>query len=674
MKKKRRIPLAITILVPVLLGVAAVQGAAFGASVSLSRDADYNDAISVDKARLQQTTWKMPNNTMEVVDAIKEIYETVNPEKQPETEEEIRAYSMNFLPVVNSDLFGEFVGSFPAETLGDYADYATVGFFDEPRGRFVTVYCQASGSIYNPSFPGTFDDLVLPTSDTKGIFYGAVWHDDKRNEDYLISGRAGKLTQLDNTYWLIRHTSLRTVYSESDEFVSRFLWVGIASIAAMAVLSFLAIELLLIHPVRKLSKTSDRYVKAMNEGELLDQAFQLDKKHFGNEITTLNDSLYVMQGAMLSYSNTIREGAIREQKAKADLALAEKIQASMVPGAPLIAEKLSFYGKMHPAKEVGGDFFSYFQIDEARYGFYIADVSGKGVPAALFMAKAATVSRLLIGDLDIEKIGEVLAKDNTEDLFVTGFFAVVDTKKNELHYVNCGHEPVYFRHKGEYAALDEAPNLPLGCLEDYPYVKQKIKLEAGDALFLYTDGLSEAMNPKGDIYGKEAILRVLNENKAFSGNALFSLIDQDVASFVSGAEQSDDTCFLFFEYSKEASTPFSMDIEGMGHVSSFVDDALSPLFAPDFIAPLQVVLDEMVSNIVHYSNAKTASISLSYNEKEVNVTLCDDGTPFDPTAVKVEKDEDEPGGFGILLTETFASSLTYRHAKDNNLLSITMKK
>ena len=160
------------------------------------------------------------------------------------------------------------------------------------------------------------------------------------------------------------------------EFVSRFLWVGIASIAAMAVLSFLAIELLLIHPVRKLSKTSDRYVKAMNEGELLDQAFQLDKKHFGNEITTLNDSLYVMQGAMLSYSNTIREGAIREQKAKADLALAEKIQASMVPGAPLIAEKLSFYGKMHPAKEVGGDFFSYFQIDETRYGFYIADVSG----------------------------------------------------------------------------------------------------------------------------------------------------------------------------------------------------------------------------------------------------------------------------------------------------------
>ena len=674
MKKKRRIPLAITILVPVLLGVSAVQGGAFGASVAFSREADYNDAIGVDKANLQQATWKMPNNTMEVVNAIKEKYLEVNPEKQPETEEEIRAYQTNFLPVVNSDLFGEFVRAFPTETLGDYADYATVGFFDEPRGRFVTVYCQASGSIYNPSFPGTFDDLVLPKSDTKGIFYGTVWHDCKRNEDYLISGRAGKLTQLDNTYWLIRHTSLRTVYSQSDEFVSRFLWVGIASIVAMAVLSFLAIELLLIHPVRKLSKTSDRYVKAMNEGELLDQAFQLDKKHFGNEITTLNDSLYVMQGAMLSYSNTIREGAIREQKAKADLALAEKIQASMVPGAPLIAEKLSFYGKMHPAKEVGGDFFSYFQIDETRYGFYIADVSGKGVPAALFMAKAATVSRLLIGDLDIEKIGEVLAKDNTEDLFVTGFFAVVDTKKNELHYVNCGHEPVYFRHKGEYAPLEEAPNLPLGCLEDYPYVKQKIQLEAGDALFLYTDGLSEAMNPKGDIYGKEAILRALNENKAFSGNALFSLIDQDVASFVSGAEQSDDTCLLFFQYSQEASTPFSVDNEGLGHVASFVDDVLSPLFTPDFIAPLQVVLDEMVSNIVHYSNAKNASISLSYNEKEVNVTLCDDGTPFDPTTAKVEKEDDEPGGFGILLTETFASSLTYRHAKDNNLLSITMKK
>ena len=671
--KKHRIPLAVTILVPVLLGVILVQGAAFGASYYFSREADFNDTVEVDRVRLMNAMWTIPSTTQDAVAEIKSVYDTEAPAAQPATEEEITAYRKKYLAAIASDAYSTFYSNFPGEQLGDYADYITVGFFDIPRGRFVTVLCYASGSTYNVSYPGSFDTLSFEGDATKGLFTGWTWRDEKRNLDYLISGRANRITDPENSYWIIRHTALRTVYSESDEFLSRFVWVGVTSIGAMAVLSFLAIQLLLLNPVRRLSKRSDGYVKAMHEGTLEDK-FELDKRYFGNEITTLNDSLFYMQDAMKDYAQQVRLAAAREQKTAADMALAERIQASMVPNAPLLADKLAFYGKMHPAKEVGGDFFSYFKIDENRYGFYVADVSGKGVPAALFMARAATVSRLLIGDLDIEKIGYVLAKDNGEDLFVTGFFGVIDTRTNELHYVNCGHEPVFLRHEGKYVALDEAPNLPLGCLEDFTYTKQKWSLSQGDALFLYTDGLSEAMNSNGDLYGKEAILSLLNRGALLSGQELFALVDEDVEGFVAGAPQSDDMCFLFFEYGRHARMAFKPTLEDLEKVIDFVEATLSPSFGPETIAPLGMVLDEILANIVMYSKATEAAVQISYSDEEIRVTLSDDGIAFDPTKAEVRKAEGEPGGFGIKLVSAFSSDLAYFRASGKNLLSLSMKR
>ena len=675
MKKKRRVPLAITILVPVLLGVALVQGGALGATYFYSRESNYNDTVATDRIYLLNTMWVVRSTAATAaVEEIKKVYDANAPEKDLTDPTEIEAYRKLFFPAVRSEAYVEFSNNFPPTALGDYADYVSVGFFDQVRSRFITVYFQGSGSMYNPSFPGSFDPMSIDEGSWhNGTFYGLNWWDPKRSDTYLISGSSSNTKNPLEGFWIIRHTALRTVYSESNEFMSRFWWVAAASMAAMAVLSFLAIQFLLLNPIRRLSKTSDAYVEEMEKGHLLDDRFHLDKKRYKNELTTLNDSLFYMQGAMLDYSDQLREGTIREQKTAADLALAERIQASMVPNEPLLGDGFSVFGKMHPAKEVGGDFFSYFKIDENRIGFYIADVSGKGVPAALFMARAATVSRLLIGDLDIERIGEVLAKDNGEDLFVTGFFAVVDKKKNELHYVNCGHEPVFLRHNGVYAPLDEAPNLPLGCLEDFPYVKQKIALADGDALFLYTDGLSEAMNKEGDLFGKEAILNTLNDNAIFAGEELFSIMDEEVAKFVNGAEQSDDTCFLYFEYSYQKSFPFKPDIEGLASASAFVEETLVPVFGPAHFARLAVVLDETVSNVVRYSGAKEACITLTYNKESVRVTISDDGVPFDPTTAKVHKEEWEPGGFGILLAGALTSALRYRYASGHNILTFEMK-
>ncbi|MBQ9456935.1 MAG: SpoIIE family protein phosphatase [Bacilli bacterium] len=670
--KKRKISLSITILLPVLLGVLATQTAALLASYYSIRKADFDDAVAVDQTQLVATLWSMPSTTAAACNDIKAVYEAHPIDAMPTDREGLNAYRSLYNDAINGANYQDFSTNFPSGLLGDYADYLSVGFFDAARNRFVTVLNHASGSIYNPSFPGSFDTLVI--ENMKGAsFYGQTWHDEVRNTDYMISGTAKSIQDPMGSWWIIRHTSLATVYNESQDFMSSFIWVTVATFSAMVVFSFLGIHFGLLRPIRRLSKTSDAYVQAMEGGHLTD-SFKLDPKRHTNELTTLNDSLYYMQGAMKEYASEVAGAAAREQKRAADMALAEKIQGSMVPQSSLIDQGVSFFGKMHPAREVGGDFFSYFRIDGHHMGFYIADVSGKGIPAALFMARAASVARLLLGGLDIEAINNTLAQENTEDLFVTGFFGLVDTEKKELHYVNCGHEPVYLRHQGVYTELEEAPNLPLGCLEDFAFKKQSIALEEGDALFLYTDGLSEAMNPQGELFGKEAILSTLNENPLLSGEDLFAAMDEKVAAFVNGAEQSDDTCLLHFEMASQAVCPFEPTMEGLAKMTDFVEETLSPHFDLSVIAPLNVVLDEFASNVVKFSGATKACLHLSYGKKEVRVILSDDGVPFDPVTAKIEKQEDQPGGLGILLATHMSSALRYTRAEGKNFLSFSISK
>ena len=671
--KKRFFPLSLTILVPVLFGVLLVQTGAFALAYFSVKQADFNDTAAVDQTQLMASKWMVPKSANELCAKIKEVYEANPRESWPATPEEVKEYQTLYQPVIKSEVFDSFVHSFPTSLLGSYTEYISIGFFDVPKNRFVTAYSYNGGSILNVSFPGSFDTFDPGPIRQDGMFLGVEWFDQKRQKDYFVSGVTSNLSDPMSGWWIVRHATLDDVYSESTEFRNSFVWVAVATFGAMAALSFVGIRFGLIRPIKRLSNASDRYVNALHDGQLLDETFSLDKKRHRNEITTLNDSLHYMQDAMKDYAGQVREAATREQKAAADLAIAERIQASMVPGAMLLGKGCSFFGKMHPAKEVGGDFFSYFQIDDDRYGFYIADVSGKGVPAALFMARAATVSRLLIGNLDIEQINDVLSEENGEELFVTGFFGLVDEKQHKLHYVNCGHEPVYFRHNGVYAPLEEKPNLPLGLLGGFAFQKQSIDLVEGDALFLYTDGLSEAMNKEGELFGKEAILETLNENPLLTGEELFTAMDAKMSAFVNGAEQSDDTCFLHFEVANQAAITFEPTLKGLAKMGEFVEETLSPHFDLSLIAPLGVVLDEFASNIVNYSGATEASLHLSYGPRSVRIVLSDNGTPFDPTTAKVHKGPDEPGGFGIMLASKYSSSVRYRRAEGKNLLSFEIQ-
>ena len=680
---KRRISLSVSILVPVLLGILLVQILSFlGAYLSV-RNADINDARDVDEPVLREAARRMQmvaSDLDEVIAQTKEIYqaEADKMPSLPTNDAERWAYRKKFYVVNQTAAFEHVNNQIDFEVLGEYTEFFLVGFIDEARNRFVVVCSRdAKPGVLSTIFTGYFFDLPQGCKKAE-YFSGDIVHDTARESKpdgtyqdvgYFTSGwPATSPLVKDNSRWVLRQTNEEKIFNESHDFLVSFSGVAIATVASAIILFFVALHFGLLRPLNKMSARSNAYVQAMAAGKP-ETTFELSKKKYTNQIETLNDSMYYMQEEMKGFTLSIKEAASREERARTELMLAEKIQASMVPAESLIGDDFAIHRYMKPAREVGGDFYDYFQIDKTHVGFFIADVSGKGVPAALFMAKAAAVSRLLLGQGDVAKINEALVHGNDENLFVTAFFGTLNTETGELHYVNCGHEPVFIRSNGSFSPLPAEANLPLGCLEDIPYEVQTTQLHSGDMLFLYTDGLSEAMNEAGDLFGKEAIAATLDSLASCPGEAVIEGMKEAQAAFVKEAPQSDDTCFLCVEYGFRKTLQIPCNKDGLKKVSGFLDEALEGY---DFtlVASLQVVLDELISNVVFYSGGSHISITLIKEEGAIAISILDDGTPFDPFVDRKEKDEDEPGGHGINLAFTMVDEKEYRHIGMYNLLRL----
>ena len=247
-----------------------------------------------------------------------------------------------------------------------------------------------------------------------------------------------------------------------------------------------------------------------------------------------------------------------ESRIDAELAFAQAIQLSALPSK--IAEtgecqRFEAEGVMYTAREVGGDFYDYFIVDKNKLGFVMADVSGKGIPAAMFMmeAKALIKQYTLTGIPVCEALYEAnnsLCENNSANMFVTAFLGIIDLESGVLKYCNAGHCPplISYQEQG-YFLLKSKPCLVLGGMENAPYCESEIKLAAGDRLFLYTDGVTEASNSKQELYSDDRLLYVINQiPKDVSIKELMLMIKQDIDSFADGAEQADDITMLVIEY------------------------------------------------------------------------------------------------------------------------------
>lgn len=280
----------------------------------------------------------------------------------------------------------------------------------------------------------------------------------------------------------------------------------------------------------------------------------------GDEIETLSDSFAEMTVSLKDYMENYANIAAEKQRISTELNVAAQIQASVLPCIfPAYPERTEFdiYAKMSPAKEVGGDFYDFYITGENKLCLIMADVSGKGVPAALFMM----ISKILIKNLAFEglsvneifdRANSLLNETNESLMFVTAFMAIVDLRTGVMEFVNAGHNPPALRRKnGSFRFLDIKKDCVLAALPDVKYRKQSVRLEEGDMLFAYTDGVTEAVNTDTELYGEDRLIDTLNaipDADSVGTKEIAGAVRKDIDVFAGGAEAADDITMLIFKY------------------------------------------------------------------------------------------------------------------------------
>ena len=243
-----------------------------------------------------------------------------------------------------------------------------------------------------------------------------------------------------------------------------------------------------------------------------------------------------------------------KQKIEHELKVAQAIQSNMLPKNFPKSDEFDIYATMEPAREVGGDFYDFFFIDKERLCFIIGDVSGKGVPAALFMVVSKTLLRIEAMHVMqphevLWRVNEMLIPDNEECMFVTVFCAVLNIKTGELQYSNAGHNPPLVAVKGRpFRFMNLQKSVVLGAFPGSKFTTEKITMGKDDTILLYTDGVNEAMNPESKQYSNRRFENTLNQLTGKSVNEILNGLREDVRKFVKKAPPSDDITMLAVKY------------------------------------------------------------------------------------------------------------------------------
>ena len=358
---------------------------------------------------------------------------------------------------------------------------------------------------------------------------------------------------------------------------------------------------------------------------------------------------------------------------------------SMVPTVFPSRKDLDMSASIVPAREVGGDLYDFYIRDEKLY-FCVGDVSGKGVPAALVMAVTRSAFRTVSAHEDsaeriVTTMNNGLTDTNDSDMFVTFFCGVLDLTNGHLNYCNAGHNPPVIL-TDSIQPLPVEPNLPLGIVTGVNFKGQEIDLAYDDALFLYTDGVTEAENEDQEQFGEERMKDALHGRKGSMEH--LNNIQKEVAAFVGSAPQSDDLTMLFIHYlgnSHENRITIDNDVKQISRLEGFVNGIASRhgLSATDASA-INLALEEAVTNVVLYAYPKgqrgRIDLDSTFVDGHLEFALSDSGVEFDPTKapdinVDASVEERPIGGLGIHLVRTIMDSVRYERKGGKNILRMT---
>ena len=483
----------------------------------------------------------------------------------------------------------------------------------------------------------------------------------------------------------------------------------IATILTVLLLGFLLsrhIRKNMVEPINMIAEAAEAYVKDKKDGGTLSE------NHFkglgidtGDEIENLYFTLSDMEKDLNTYEEDLTKAIQEQQRIGTELDLAKRIQEDMLPPIfPPFPERKDFdvYASMIPAKEVGGDFYDYFLIDDDHLCIIMADVSGKGVPAALFMMASKILLKTTA--MAIPEPGEILARVNNQicsnnslEMFVTAWLGILELSTGKLTAANAGHEyPIIRQHGGRYELYRDKHGFVMGGMEGMEYKEYEIWLKPGSEVFLYTDGVTEATSEKNEQFGTKRLLESLNSGLAPELKGVLERVNDAVDVFVGDAPQFDDITMLCLYYAGADATDSSeeqreerymkeMTLEAtVGNipiVTDFINTELEALECP-MKAQMQIdiAVDELFGNIAQYAydpltGPATVRVEVDDDPMAVIITFIDHGKPYDPLAGKepditLNAEDREVGGLGVFLVKKTMDEITYEYKNGQNILKI----
>ena len=337
-----------------------------------------------------------------------------------------------------------------------------------------------------------------------------------------------------------------------------------------------------------------------------------------------------------------------QSRTKTELEVASQLQLSTLPVEFLTNENIEIQAELKPAKMVGGDFYDYYNLGNNKVAILIGDVSGKGIPAAMFMMKVITCFKNCISleknpSQILSEVNTILLKNNNSKMFCTCFLAIVDTATGLVRYSNAGHNPPIIGKKRNYRYLPVNNGVMLGVIDGVTFIDQETTLNNNETITLYTDGITEAKNKKSELYGENRLINLFNKQEYSCLLELHHSLKDDIESFVNGAEQSDDLTYLTLKFhgdkyvftQNKFITPKNKLEEMLNFIKEFT---LNNNIANNFVNDLMIVGDELLSNIIKYGYKESKGeiyLRLLYNidYNEFIITIIDKGIKFNPFSV-----------------------------------------
>lgn len=562
----------------------------------------------------------------------------------------------------------EYIYNVVSKTSG-FSPY-DIGFRDEVSEEFLKVY----------------DRIVKGESDSHNFMYARKGY---TTSIYPMKDEDGNVVAI---VGVVKNMSL--LNTAKNKYIVKVILVEAIIAIVSGIFWTIYMRRRIVKPIRILNEAAINMVEHLEDGTSPEIVVKND-----DEIKDLADSFSKMYHEVGEYIEKLEKVTAEKERIGAELTLASDIQAHMLPCIfPAFPDydEFDIYATMTPAKEVGGDFYDFFMTDEKHLAFVMADVSGKGVPAALFMVIAKTLIKNYAqmgqepGQV-FTTVNRLLCDGNDAGLFVTAWIGILDLESGLLKYANAGHNPPLIKKAGgQFEYLRSRPGFVLAGMDTTRYRQSEMVLNPGDRIFLYTDGVTEATDSSQQLYGEDRLESLLNRCQADTAEEMLADLKNDIDSFVCEAPQFDDITMLMLDFKKrkagEGMTErlFPADDSALNDVLAFAEEELEKAECPPkAMMQLTVAIEEVFVNVAHYAypdEEGQVSFGIAFDSESRSITfrIADKGIAFNPLEkpdpdITLSAEEREIGGLGIFICKKTMDEIGYARENGENILTMTKK-